>query len=143
MPAVITKDSLWEVADVIEQIFRIAWTEDLHASPEDRYAAILDYQAEHRLAIGRMQEALRSSFTVMQDIDQRASLIKLARLYAKHWRVFDADKGGPPAVYLRNGDRPRPVVEVIPKSNLRRQNSVQISSKAVRDKNRYREPTHL
>jgi hypothetical protein len=60
-----------------------------------------------------MQEVLRSSLLVMREISERASLIKLARLYANRWRVFTADKRGPPPVYLRNGGGPHPEVEVV------------------------------
>ena len=38
--------TLWEVADVIEQIYTIAFTENLYPSSEDRQAAMADYQAE-------------------------------------------------------------------------------------------------
>jgi len=49
---------LWEVADIVEQIFRIACTENLHPRP-DYDAPCCDYQAEHGLSVTRMREQMR------------------------------------------------------------------------------------
>src|SRR5215475_14600378 len=50
MPVSITRSSLVEVADAVEQIYTIAFTENLYPSTEDRRAARLEYAAEHRLS---------------------------------------------------------------------------------------------
>jgi hypothetical protein len=47
---------LWEVADIVEQIYRIACIENLHPRPEEFDAATCDYQAEHGLTYARMCE---------------------------------------------------------------------------------------
>jgi hypothetical protein len=56
-----TKPILWEVADIVEQIFTIALVEDLTPTPEDRYAAILGHQADHGLSVPQMRERLRAA----------------------------------------------------------------------------------
>jgi hypothetical protein len=45
---------LWEVADTVEQIYRVAWTENLHPRSEDYDAAACDYAAEHGLSDSAM-----------------------------------------------------------------------------------------
>jgi hypothetical protein len=47
--------SLWEVADIVERIFRIAATCNLHPRPEDYDATTCDYQAAHGLLVTRMR----------------------------------------------------------------------------------------
>jgi hypothetical protein len=70
---------LWEVADIVEQIFRIACTENLHPRPEEYDAATCDYAAEHGLSMTRMREATRQYGTV-GEIHERAQVIALMRL---------------------------------------------------------------
>ena len=54
MPAVVSSRLvLWEVADIVEQIFRIAFTENLHLRPEEYDAATCDYRAEHGVHVFR------------------------------------------------------------------------------------------
>jgi len=84
---------LWEVADTVEQIFRIAATCDLHPRPKDYDAAACDYQAAHGLSDTAMHEALRSSLTAMREIRERAQVIALLRLYAKCWRPLVPEGG--------------------------------------------------
>jgi hypothetical protein len=40
MPVYVMQKTLWEVADVIEQVYTIAFTTNLQSDPEDREAAI-------------------------------------------------------------------------------------------------------
>ena len=67
---------LWELADVVEQIFTIACTENLYPTTDDRYAAAHEYQAEHQLTYG-MQDEMRSNLVAMRDVEERACRIKL------------------------------------------------------------------
>jgi len=53
VPTVVSRPVLWEVADVVEQIFRIACTENLFPRSEEYDAATCDYQADHGLTYGR------------------------------------------------------------------------------------------
>ena len=87
-----TKPILWEVADVVEQIFTIALVEDLTPTPEDRYAAILGHQADHGLSVRQMRERLRCCYGTMREFDERARQVRLMRLYAGRWRVWDSAK---------------------------------------------------
>jgi hypothetical protein len=63
---------LWEVADIIEQIFRIACTENLHPRTEDYEAATADYQAEHGLSDSAMRLAWRQYGTT-SEVHERGS----------------------------------------------------------------------
>jgi hypothetical protein len=149
--AVIARVVLWELGDELETIFRLAAAEEL--LPEDRFAAIHDYQAEHRLANGPMEAKLRGSLLVMREIRERTCLIKLARSYGRRWRPIDPDKTARP-VYLTQEQLPRPV-EVMHKCRRTPTGPVSIApkaaagiparkaSKAVRDKDRYKEPARL
>jgi hypothetical protein len=82
---------LWEVANIVEQIFRIACIENLRPRPEDYDTAADDYRAECGLSDTAMHEALRSSLTAMREIRERAQVIALMRLYAKRWRPWDPE----------------------------------------------------
>jgi hypothetical protein len=84
-----TKPILWEVADIVEQIFTIALVEDLTPTPEDRYAAI-GHQADHGLSVPQMRERLRCCYGTMREVDERARQVRLMRLYASRWRVWDS-----------------------------------------------------
>ena len=59
MSAVALRPVLWEVADVVEQIFRIAATCDLNPRPEEYDAAACDYVAERGFSDSAMREAMR------------------------------------------------------------------------------------
>ena len=85
---------LWEVADVVEQIFCIACVEDLTPTADDRYAAILGFQADHGVSVPQMRERLRSCCEALTEVDQRARQVCLMRMYAKRWRVFDCESRG-------------------------------------------------
>lgn len=90
MPIAATNPILWEVADVVEQIFTIALVEDLTPTPEDRYAAILGHQADHGLSVPQMRGCLRCCYGTMRQVDERARQVRLMRLYAGRWRVWDS-----------------------------------------------------
>ena len=92
MPIVAPRPVLWEVADIVEQIFRIACTENLHPRPEGYDAACCDYQAKHGLSVTRMREQMRQHGT-LSEIHRRAQVIAPMRLYAKCWRPL-APEGG-------------------------------------------------
>jgi len=62
---------LFEVADTVEQTFRIACTEKLHPRPEEYDAAACDYQAAHGLTYSRMCEQMRQ-YGAMREIRERA-----------------------------------------------------------------------
>ena len=110
MPTVVvSRPVLWEVADVVEQIFFIAFVKDLTPTSEDRYAAACDYQAECGLSDSAMREALSSSLTTMREVRERAQVIALMRLYSRRWRVWD-----------REGRRGRRPSRQPPKQRLRK-----------------------
>jgi hypothetical protein len=88
--AVALRPVLWEVADVVEQIFRIAYTENLHPRPEEFDAAACDYQADHGLTYSGMCEAMRQ-YGTLSEIRQRAQVISLMRLYERRWRPWDPE----------------------------------------------------
>jgi hypothetical protein len=67
--------TLWEVADVIEQIYTIAFTTNLQPDPEDREAAILDHRAEHKVAA----QSGPSGFLVAAALTRRSSRLVCAR----------------------------------------------------------------
>jgi hypothetical protein len=50
VPVTLLRSSLHKLADVVEQIFRIAFVEDLHPRPEEYDAAACEYQAAHGLS---------------------------------------------------------------------------------------------
>ena len=91
VPTVVLRPVLWEVADIVEQIFRIACTENLHPRPEEYDAATSDYQAGHGLSDSAMHAALRSSLTAMREVRERAQVIALMRLYRTRWRPWDPE----------------------------------------------------
>ena len=91
MPVYVMQHTLWEVADVIEQIYTIAFTQNLYPSSEDRQAAMADYQAEHEFSTHRLCELLRYNYLTMREIEQRAIRVKLMRLYARRWRPWDSE----------------------------------------------------
>jgi hypothetical protein len=93
MPVYVMQKTLWEVADVIEQIYTIAFTENLQPDLEDREAAILDYRAEQKVARTTMQERLRCCYVTMTEIRLRGQLIKLMRLYNNGSGVLAARAG--------------------------------------------------
>jgi hypothetical protein len=86
VPTVVSHPVLWEVADVVEQIFFIAYTENLHPRPEDYDAATCDYQAAHGLSVSRMQAL---GLTAMREFRERAQVIALMRFYERRWRPWD------------------------------------------------------
>src|SRR5215831_4074877 len=83
---------LWEVADIVEQIFRIACTENLHPRSEEYDAAACDYAAEHGLSVTGMCEQMRQ-YGTLTEIHERAQVIALMRLYGKRWRPFEPEGG--------------------------------------------------
>jgi len=85
VPTVVLRPVLWEVADIVEQIFRIACTENLHPRPEEYDAAACDYQAEHGLSVTGMCEQMRQYGTLTK-IHERAQVIALMHFYARCWR---------------------------------------------------------
>jgi hypothetical protein len=88
VPTVVLRPVLWEVADIVEQIFRIACTENLHPRPEEYDA----YQADHGLTYSGMCEAMRQ-YGTLTEIHERAQVIALMRLYGRRWRPL-APGGG-------------------------------------------------
>jgi hypothetical protein len=88
----VTKQTLWEVADIVEQIFFIAFVENLHPRPGDYDAATCDYAAEHGLSVTGMGEAMRQSGT-LTEIHERAQVIALMRFYAGRWRPWNPEDG--------------------------------------------------
>jgi len=83
---------LWEVADVVEQIFTLAMTCDLRTvTPEDHEAAVRTYQAEHDLPTTRLREVLRSSLTAMREVDELGRQAKLMRIYMRCWRPCEPE----------------------------------------------------
>jgi hypothetical protein len=93
---------LWEVADIVEQIFRIAFVEDLlHPRPEEFDAATCDYQADHGLSMTGMREAMRQ-YGTLTEIHERAQVIALMRLYARCWRPLVPEGGMKGARLLRS-----------------------------------------
>jgi len=87
VPTVVPRPVLWEVADIVEQIFCIAYTENLFTRPEDYDAACCDYRAEHGLSVTGMREAIRQYGTR----DSRAQVIALMRLYGRRWQAWDCE----------------------------------------------------
>jgi hypothetical protein len=86
---VVSRPVLWEVADILEQIFRIACTENLHPRVEDFETARRDYQAAHGLTNTSMREGL--GLKASREILERAQEIVLMRFYEKRWRVWDSE----------------------------------------------------
>jgi hypothetical protein len=102
---------LWEVADIVEQIYTIALTENLYPRPEEFDAAACDYQADHGLTYSKMCEAMRQ-YGTLTEIHERAQVIALMRLYRARWRPWDPEgrrvRGVPRGSLnerLRNGGR--------------------------------------
>ena len=87
VPTVVMRPVLWEVADIVEQIFRIACTENLHPRPEEYDAATCDYQGDHGLTYSRMCKQMNGAFG---EIHERAQVIALMRFYRTRWRPFDS-----------------------------------------------------
>jgi hypothetical protein len=88
VPTVVSRPVLWEVADIVEQIYRIACTENLHPRPEEYDAAAVDYQAAHGLSYSAMCKEMGGAFS---EIHERAQVIALMRLYRGRWRVWDPE----------------------------------------------------
>jgi hypothetical protein len=94
VPTVVMRPVLWEVADIVEQIFRIAATCDLRdLTPEDREAAIHAYRAMHDLTVTRLRDALRSSLTAIQEVRELSHQAKLMRNYARCLRPLVPEGG--------------------------------------------------
>jgi hypothetical protein len=87
---VLRRPVLWEVADIVEQIFRIACTENLFPRPEEYDAAAVDYQAAHGLSYSRMCKEM-NQYGALGEIHERAQVIALMRIYAKRWRPWDPE----------------------------------------------------
>src|SRR5262245_25557383 len=92
MPVCITRPSLVEVADAVEQIYTIAFTENLYPSTEDRRAASLEYAAEHRLSRTRLEAVMRSSLQAMREVEEIARRLRLLQLYGQRWRPWTPDR---------------------------------------------------
>jgi hypothetical protein len=82
VPTVVMRPVLWEVADIVEQIFRIACTENLHPVPEEYDAATCDYAAAHGLSVTGMGERMRQ-YGTLGEVHERAQVIALMRIYAR------------------------------------------------------------
>ena len=87
---VVLRPALWEVTDIVEQIFRIACTENLHLRPEEYDASTCDYQAAHELSYSRMCKEMHQ-YGTLTEIHERAQVIALMRLYRARWRVWDPE----------------------------------------------------
>jgi hypothetical protein len=99
-----------------------ALTENLYPDPDDRRAATADYRAEHGLSRSAMRLE-RLPLSAMREIEVRACVIKLMRIYARRWRVFNPE-----------GPRPRPPSrqpKPAPKERLRKR--ARATVKAFRD----------
>ena len=131
MPTVVLRPVLWEVADIVEQIFRIACTENLHPRPEEYDAATCDYVAEHGLSDSAMRLKMRQ-YGTLTEIHERAQVIALMRLYGRRWRPL-APEGG----VRRGRRRARP-----PDRTKKSASDCSSWQKANRDKNRYRPPPY-
>jgi hypothetical protein len=81
---------LHELADVVEQVFTIALTENLYPDACDRRAAIADYGAEHGLSCSAMRLG-QLPLSASREVEARARVIKLMRIYAGRWRVFNSE----------------------------------------------------
>ena len=92
MPVCITRSSLVEVADAVEHIYTIAFTENLYPSTEDRRAARLEYAAEHRLSRTRLEAVMRSSLLAMREVEEIARRLRLLQLYRQRWRPGAPDR---------------------------------------------------
>ena len=90
MPVTVLKPSLHELADILEQIFFIACTENLHPRPEEFDAATCDYAAEHGLSYSAMGLAMRQ-YGTLTEIHERARVIALMRFYRARWRPWDPE----------------------------------------------------
>ena len=86
---VVLRPVLWEVTDIVEQIFRIACTENLHLRPEEYDASTCDYQAAHGLSGSAMREALWQ-YGTLTEIHERPQVITLMRVYGRRWRPWPA-----------------------------------------------------
>ena len=82
---------LGEVADIVEQIFRIACTQNLHPRPEEYDAAACDYQADHGLTYSGMCVAMRQ-YGTLTEIHERPQFA-LMRFYARCWRPLVPEDG--------------------------------------------------
>jgi hypothetical protein len=88
LPTVVMRPVLWEVADIVEQIYFIAATCDLHPRPEEFDAAACDYQAAHGLSYSAMCKQMGGATC---EIHERAQVIALMRFYRARWRVWDPE----------------------------------------------------
>jgi hypothetical protein len=93
VPVTVLRPSLHELADILGECFRIACLADFRFATDDDYAAAAsDYQAEHKLSDAKMREILRHGCPITNpEIRERAQLIMLMRLYARHWRPDQPD----------------------------------------------------
>ena len=90
VPVTNFRPRLCELADIVEQIFRIACTENLHPRPEEYDAATCNYVAEHGLSDSAMRSKMRQ-YGTLTEIHERAQVIALMRLYGRRWRVWDCE----------------------------------------------------
>jgi hypothetical protein len=105
VPVTVLRPSLHELADILEQIFYIAYTENLHPRPEEYDAATCDYAAEHGLSYSAMGLAMRQ-YGTLTEIHERAQVIALMRLYANRWRPWDPE--GPRVRHPSRQPKPAP-----------------------------------
>lgn len=78
VPTVVLRPVLWEVDDVVEQVFRTARTENLHPRPEEYGAATCDYATAHGLPVTSMRLAMRQ-YGTGSEVHERAQVIALMR----------------------------------------------------------------
>jgi len=80
VPKFVLRPVLWEVADVVEQIFRIAATCNLHPTPRGvRRPRPAIHRAAHGLTYSRMREEM-NEYGAMLEINERAQVTALMRL---------------------------------------------------------------
>jgi hypothetical protein len=79
-----------EAIEVVAGPITAAAIEDLTPTPEDRHAAIADYQADRGLSRAQMELELRQ-YVPLREVEDHARRVKLMRIYAGHWRVWDSE----------------------------------------------------
>ena len=102
MPVTVLRPSLHELEDILEQIFRIACTENLHPRPEEYDAAANDCAAAHGLSLTAMRERMRH-YGTLSEIHERAQVIALMRLYAN--RLPQDQAAGSRSLFFRRYSR--------------------------------------
>jgi hypothetical protein len=132
VPVTVLRPSLHELADVVEQIFFIACTEELHPRPEEYDAATCDYAADHGLSYSAMCQQMRQ-YGTFGEIHERAQVIALMRIYARRWRPLMPEDG------VRRGRRRARLAGRTKKSA----SDCSSWQKTNRDKNRYTKPIHI